>query len=129
MRWREVRPFCRQLFLGDVIDATYRWESIDASSDASFMNSKRLETIKKILEHPEISLYTLNAPNSELKGVTPLGVCAWMNTLPAVRRLLESGKVSVNGTDNHGATALMCQLFSAFCSLLLNAERSRRCRP
>ncbi|KAG6810470.1 hypothetical protein H0H92_011734 [Tricholoma furcatifolium] len=84
------------------------WQKIDASN-ASFMTPKRLNTIRILLRHPEISLFTLNAPQSSMNGVIPLGMAAWLNMEEAVRILLEesSDAVSVDGMDAHGATALM----------------------
>jgi len=84
------------------------WEKIDAS-DATFMSSSRLRLLSALVQHPNISLSTLNAPQSTMRGVTPLGMAAWLNMPDAVRVLLEhSGEtVSVDGMDTHGATALM----------------------
>lgn len=65
-----------------------------------------------ILSHPDISLLTLNAPQSSMNGVIPIGMAAWLNQPQVVRTLLEdSGEsVSVDGMDSHGATALMCKI-------------------
>ncbi|GLB44891.1 putative ankyrin repeat [Lyophyllum shimeji] len=84
------------------------WQNIDAS-DASFMTPRRLNTIRLLLKHPQISLFTLNAPQSSMNGVIPLGMAAWLNMEEAVRILLEDSAdtVSVDGMDAHGATALM----------------------
>ncbi|KAF9007556.1 hypothetical protein BDQ17DRAFT_1539915 [Cyathus striatus] len=84
------------------------WESVDASN-ASFLTPKRVDTIRTLLAHPDISLYTLNTPHASMNGVIPLGMAAWLNMPTAVRLLLEEsgGAVSVNGMDAHGATALM----------------------
>ncbi|KAF9532491.1 hypothetical protein CPB83DRAFT_624435 [Crepidotus variabilis] len=84
------------------------WRDIDAC-DASFMSSSRLNALKTLLNHPEISLLTLNAPHSSMNGVIPLGVAAWLNQPLVVRTLLECSAeaVSVDGMDAHGATALM----------------------
>ncbi|KAG5653639.1 hypothetical protein H0H81_011741 [Sphagnurus paluster] len=84
------------------------WQNIDAS-DASFMTPKRLNTIRILLNQPGISLFTLNAPQSSMNGVIPLGMAAWLNMEEAVRLLLQdsSDAVSVDGMDAHGATALM----------------------
>lgn len=80
------------------------------ASDASFLTPGRLEAIEALVEHPEISLFTLNAPQAAYNGVTPLGMAAWLNMLGAVQALLGKNAriVSVNGMDSHGATALMC---------------------
>lgn len=57
-----------------------------------------------------MSLFTLNAPQMAYRGVTPLGMAAWLNMSDAVRVLLEESAecVSVDGRDVHGATPLMC---------------------
>ena len=63
-----------------------------------------------------------------MNGVTPLGFAAWMNSLKAVKTLLEvgGGTVSVDGEDTYGVTPLMCKwcpfsivvtLLSSDCSL------------
>ncbi|KAF8907248.1 hypothetical protein CPB84DRAFT_1675023 [Gymnopilus junonius] len=84
------------------------WQNIDAC-DASFMTQKRLNVIKILVNHPDISLYTLNTPQSSMNGVIPLGMAAWLNQPQAIRILLEESadSVSVDGMDSHGATALM----------------------
>jgi ankyrin repeat protein len=83
------------------------WQNIDAS----FLTAKRLNTIQLLLRHPDISLFTLNAPQSSMNGVIPLGMAAWLNMPDVVRLLLEDSAhtVSVDGMDSHGATALMCK--------------------
>lgn len=75
------------------------------------MTPKRLNTIRLLLGHPRISLFTLNAPQNSTNGVVPLGMAAWLNMQEAVRLLLEgsAAAVSVDGLDAHGATALMCK--------------------
>lgn len=91
------------------------WQNIDAC-DASHMSQKRLNIVKMLLAHADISLFTLNAPQSSMNGVIPLGMAAWLNLPQAVRVLLEesAGAVSVDGMDGHGATALMCKCILAF---------------
>ncbi|KII89807.1 hypothetical protein PLICRDRAFT_39980 [Plicaturopsis crispa FD-325 SS-3] len=81
------------------------WEEIDAS----FLCTTRLNILRTLLAHRKISLYSLNAPQLAMRGVTPLGVAAWLNSPEAVQLLLEasSGAVSVDGMDAQGATALM----------------------
>ncbi|KAL4243728.1 hypothetical protein ABKN59_011456 [Abortiporus biennis] len=85
-----------------------RWEEVDAS-DASFKLSRRLRILKLLLEHEDISLHALNAPQNAMRGVTPLGLAAWLNIPNAVRLFLEHcpGLVSVDGMDTLGGTALM----------------------
>lgn len=89
------------------------WRDVDALNGASFMTRERLDAIKRILRHPDISLYTMNAPQNSLNGVTPLGMAAWLDVPDAVKMLLEESAdaVAVDGMDNHGATALMCKTY------------------
>jgi len=79
--------------------------------DASFLTSNRLNAIRMLLIHPDISLLTLNTPQLSMNGVIPLGMAAWLNQPEVVRVLLEESadSVSVDGMDSHGATALMCE--------------------
>lgn len=76
------------------------------------MTPKRLNVLRTVLAHPNITLLTLNAPQTCVNGVIPLGMAAWLNMPAAVRVLLEDSlcRVSVDGMDSHGATALMCML-------------------
>ncbi|KAH7884497.1 hypothetical protein F5I97DRAFT_2037547 [Phlebopus sp. FC_14] len=85
-----------------------RWETIDAS-DASFMSVDRLNVLRIAVSHPDISLYTLNAPQDSINDVTPLGMAAWLNMPDVVKLLLasSSGAVAVDGMDTDGATPLM----------------------
>ncbi len=71
-----------------------------------------MKVIQTVIEHPDVSLYTLNAPQSAFNGVTPLGMASWLNSPQAVECLLEGSRetVSVNGMDSHAATPLMCKL-------------------
>ncbi|KAF9496645.1 hypothetical protein BDN71DRAFT_1588826 [Pleurotus eryngii] len=84
------------------------WQEVDAS-DASFVTLGRMKVIQTVIEHPDVSLYTLNAPQSAFNGVTPLGMASWLNSPQAVECLLEGSRetVSVNGMDSHAATPLM----------------------
>ncbi|KAF9448657.1 hypothetical protein P691DRAFT_792388 [Macrolepiota fuliginosa MF-IS2] len=85
-----------------------RWQEIDAS-DASFMTPQRLNAIRILLRHPQISLSCLNAPHAAANGVIPLSMAAWLNFPQIVELLLEesTSTVAVDGLDAHGATALM----------------------
>lgn len=76
------------------------------------MNHHRLNVIRMLVRHKNITLFTLNAPQSAMNGVTPLGMAAWLNMPVAVKALLQDsiGTVSVDGMDSHGATALMCKV-------------------
>ncbi|KAJ7510484.1 hypothetical protein B0H11DRAFT_2216274 [Mycena galericulata] len=84
------------------------WENIDASN-ASFTTPGHLKVVRTLLEDPQMSLFTLNAPQRAYRGVTPLGMAAWLNMSDTVRVLLEESAeyVSVDGRDVHGATPLM----------------------
>ncbi|KAH6909209.1 ankyrin repeat-containing domain protein [Coprinopsis sp. MPI-PUGE-AT-0042] len=84
------------------------WRNVD-TTDPSFMTSERVASIRLIVNHPKISLLTLNAPHACMKGVVPLGMASWLNLPRIVRLLLEESAdtVSVDGMDSHGATALM----------------------
>ncbi|PIL29763.1 transporter [Ganoderma sinense ZZ0214-1] len=81
------------------------WEDVDVS-DASFMPESRIHVLRTLLSSETASLYALNAPS---KGVTPLGLAAWLNIPDAIRVLLEEsrGLVAVDGTDCLGVTPLM----------------------
>ncbi|KAI6167927.1 hypothetical protein EDD17DRAFT_1685118 [Pisolithus thermaeus] len=85
-----------------------RWETINAS-DASFMSEDRLTVLRIALLHPDISLYTLNAPQESINDVTPLGMAAWLGVPHVVKLLLDysAGAISVDGMDTDGATPLM----------------------
>jgi hypothetical protein len=75
------------------------------------MTTNRLNTLRLLVEDRHVSLYTLNAPQESMNGVTPLGFTAWMNSPKAVEVLLEAsgGAVSVDGKDAYGVTPLMCK--------------------
>ncbi|KAJ7717682.1 ankyrin repeat-containing domain protein [Mycena metata] len=81
------------------------WQDADASN-ASFTT---LDVVRTLLGDSQMSLFTLNAPQMAYRGVTPLGMAAWLNMSGAVRVLLEESSeyVSVDGIDVHGATPLM----------------------
>jgi len=73
-----------------------------------------------LVEDRHVSLYTLNAPQEAMNGVTPLGFAAWMNSPKAVEVLLEASgdAVSVDGKDAYGVTPLMCKSGSPLGSVL-----------
>jgi hypothetical protein len=75
------------------------------------MTANRLNALRLLVEDRHVSLYTLNAPQEAMNGVTPLGFAAWMNSPKAVEVLLEvsGGAVSVDGQDAYGVTPLMCK--------------------
>ena len=74
------------------------------------MSQDRLDVIRIAASHPDITLFTLNAPQDSINDVTPLGMAAWLDMPDVVQLLLEcsSGAVSVDGMDTDGATPLMC---------------------
>ncbi len=80
-------------------------------SDASFSPQNRVEVLRTLIRHESMSFYALNAPT---RGVTPLGLAAWLNVPDVVRVLLEEsrGLVAVDGTDAVGVTPLMCTFVS-----------------
>ncbi|KAJ7876638.1 hypothetical protein B0H13DRAFT_2321588 [Mycena leptocephala] len=66
-----------------------------------------LDVIRTLLTD-HISVFTLNAPQRPYRGVTPLGMAAWLNMSDVVGLLLEEGSaVSVDGIDMYGTTPLM----------------------
>ena len=74
------------------------------------MTASRLDILRLLVEDRHASLYTLNAPQEAMNGVTPLAFTAWINSPKAVRALLEAGAgmVAVDGEDAYGVTPLMC---------------------
>nr|GAT56135.1 predicted protein [Mycena chlorophos] len=84
------------------------WQQLDAAHSA--MSPEHLQVLRSLVRDAHVSLHTLNAPQRAYRGVTPLGMAAWLDRVDAVRVLLEeSGDgVAVDGTDAHGATPLMC---------------------
>ncbi|KAJ7183228.1 hypothetical protein C8R46DRAFT_939255 [Mycena filopes] len=84
------------------------WQNPDALN-ASFTTPGHLKVVRTLLGDSQMSLFTLNAPQMAYRGVTPLGMAAWLNMSDIVRLLLEESSeyVSVDGLDVHGATALM----------------------
>ena len=55
--------------------AFHSWQTVDPS----FMTATRsqLTTLRLLVEHCHVSLYTLNAPQEAMR-VTPLGFAAWV---------------------------------------------------
>ncbi|KAJ7441197.1 ankyrin repeat-containing domain protein, partial [Mycena galericulata] len=68
-----------------------------------------LDVIRTLLTDPTISFLTLNDHQRCYRGVTPLGMAAWLNMSDVVRLLLEesSESVLVDGMDMYGTTVLM----------------------
>jgi hypothetical protein len=79
-----------------------------------------------ILPHPSITLSTLNAPQDEIKGITPLCLASYLGKDVVVKCLLEAGKVDVDATDRKGATALMYAGNVALCFVLRSLFSSVR---
>ena len=88
----------------------FSWQT----ADPSIMTSSRLNILRLLVEDRRVSLYTLNAPQEAMNGVTPLGFAAWMNSPEAVVTMLEAGggTVSASGEDAYGVTPLMCKCAS-----------------
>ncbi|KAK7032797.1 E3 ubiquitin-protein ligase XBAT33 [Favolaschia claudopus] len=84
------------------------WQDVDASN-ASSMTQGHLQVLRTLLGDSQMSLFTLNAPQMAYRGVTPLGMAAWLNHSDTVRVLIEESAegVCVDGMDAHGATPLM----------------------
>lgn len=104
------------------------WQTVDPS----FMTTSRLNTLRLLVEDRHVSLYTLNAPQEAMNGVTPLGFAAWMNSPKAVEILLEAsgGAVSVDGKDAYGVTPLMCKSNSLSVQAgLLRSDELPKMRP
>ena len=72
------------------------------------MLQSRVEVLRTLISTDTTSLYALNAP---ARGVTPLGLAAWLNIPDVIRVLLDEsrGLVVVDGTDTLGVTPLMCK--------------------
>ncbi|KAI9493692.1 hypothetical protein BDB00DRAFT_928824 [Zychaea mexicana] len=67
-----------------------------------------LEIMRNILlRHPNIDVTTLNSPQYEIKGITPLCLASYLGKAEIIQLLLEDGRVNVDGTDSKSATALM----------------------
>lgn len=71
-------------------------------------NSNHLDILKNILLcHPNLYYATLDSPQNEIKGITPLCLASYLGKNDLVQALLEDGRVNVDGTDSKNATALM----------------------
>ncbi|GJJ08192.1 hypothetical protein Clacol_002400 [Clathrus columnatus] len=73
------------------------------------LSEARLEVLRLISQHDQLSLYSLNAPMAWAGGVTLLGLMSWLNMSMEITYLLEfaRGLLEVNAMDEQGATALM----------------------
>jgi len=101
-------------FLSREMDASNKAYSWDLR--VSHMDTGRLSTIRALIEHPNITLYSLNASDEAFDGFTPLGMASWLNQPEAVSLLLRGSlqTVSVDGLDAQAATPLMCMHHSSF---------------
>ena len=99
----------------------HRIDSIDASTQPR-LSERRLNILQLILQHPDISLYSLNAPLEWAGGVTLLGLMSWLNMSTEIMCLLEftQGLVEVNAMDEQGATPLMCAFLNFPCEFSLS---------
>ncbi|ORX43535.1 ankyrin [Hesseltinella vesiculosa] len=71
-------------------------------------HKNHLHIMKNILlQHPNIFVATLNSPQYEIKGITPLCLASYLGKNDIIKVLLEDGRVDVDGTDSKNATALM----------------------
>lgn len=60
-----------------------------------------------LLVHPNLYVPTLDSPQYEIKGITPLCLASYLGKDELIQLLLEDGRVNVDGTDSKSATALM----------------------
>ncbi|KAL9538322.1 hypothetical protein MBANPS3_011015 [Mucor bainieri] len=71
-------------------------------------NASHFDIMKNILLcHPNLYYATLDAPQYEIKGITPLCLASYLGKADIIQLLLEDGRVNVDGTDSKNATALM----------------------
>ncbi|KAL0091226.1 ankyrin repeat-containing domain protein [Phycomyces blakesleeanus] len=67
-----------------------------------------LEMMKSILlRHPNLHVSTLDSPQYEIKGITPLCLASYLGKADIIQLLLDDGRVNVDGADSKQATALM----------------------
>ncbi|KAI7864555.1 hypothetical protein BDF14DRAFT_1952592 [Spinellus fusiger] len=67
-----------------------------------------LEMMKSILlRHPNLHVSTLDSPQYEIKGITPLCLASYLGKADIIQLLLDDGRINVDGTDSKQATALM----------------------
>ncbi|KAI8989343.1 hypothetical protein BDB01DRAFT_904073 [Pilobolus umbonatus] len=71
-------------------------------------NTFHFDVMKNILLcHPNLSCATLDSPQNEIKGITPLCLASYLGKADIIQLLLDDGRVHVDGTDSKNATALM----------------------
>lgn len=87
--------------------------------DASNINTSNLDLIAQtnphhfdimkniIMCHPNLHYATLDSPQYEIKGITPLCLASYLGKADIIQLLLDDGRVNVDGTDSKNATALM----------------------
>lgn len=87
--------------------------------DASNINTSNLHLISQtnpshfdimkniLLCHPNLYYATLDSPQYEIKGITPLCLASYLGKADIIQLLLDDGRVNVDGTDSKNATALM----------------------
>ncbi|KAL5485689.1 hypothetical protein ACEPAI_6730 [Sanghuangporus weigelae] len=106
--------------LGPLILGSPSFDDLDPcySQDSA---AGRLSILSFLLENHCLSLYTLNASHSSLKGLTPLGMATYLNRLDFVTVLLERGDglVLVDGVDSQRATPIMYAARDGHDDLLL----------
>ncbi|KAL5526918.1 hypothetical protein ACEPAF_8645 [Sanghuangporus sanghuang] len=106
--------------LGPLILGAPSFEDLDprCSQDSA---PGRLSILSFLLENHCLTLYTLNASHSSLKGLTPLGMATYLNRLDFVTVLLGKGDglVLVDGVDSQRATPIMYAARDGHDDLLL----------
>lgn len=114
---------CTTLFLSTWLTDRASWNDITAPQEA-LLTESRMNIIRTLVSRPDISLYTLNAPQDAFQGVTPIGIAAWLGMHDVVQLLLERSlhTVCVDGMDAHGATSLMCKTRHIFPSYFLTLQ-------
>ncbi|KAG0173493.1 hypothetical protein DFQ30_007845 [Apophysomyces sp. BC1015] len=87
--------------------------------DATNINTSNLDLISQthethldimknaLLSHPNLYASTLDSPQYEIKGITPLCLASYLGKAEIIQLLLDDGRVNVDGTDSKNATALM----------------------
>ncbi|CAO3634069.1 unnamed protein product [Cunninghamella blakesleeana] len=87
--------------------------------DASNINTSNLHLISQthenhydimknvLLRHPNLYVSTLDSPQYEIKGITPLCLASYLGKENIIQLLLDDGRIDVDGTDSKNASALM----------------------
>ncbi|EJD06435.1 ankyrin [Fomitiporia mediterranea MF3/22] len=112
----DEETFCRLIRGGEDANAVIGALVLGAASldelDTSHAQASvpgRLAILYFLLETHALSLYVLNAAHTSLKGLTPLGMAAYLNRLDFVTLLLEKGDglVLIDAVDSQRATPIM----------------------